>query len=166
MSFLELYDQGCIYDAVPREEYEQYFYQNAIPAFYESMTDLFEVDDEEMRPLITVLNLLGIRTTSCCSGHTETMAFVCIEINTIRDFDNVHRVLTDLGGGQLEEFSAMIGKTFEVRTLQRGMRVDLAYTPREVELFGVWLWFQAVTSTKLKLGWGWKTARIMARLRG
>jgi hypothetical protein len=152
MSLLELYDRGAIYDAMPEDEYVGYFHAVAVPAFYEVMTELVDVGDQEMRPLVTVLNLLGIRTFSCCCGHGRTMAFVCIHVKTIRDYDYVHRVLTDTCDGQLEEFSRIIGKTYQVSTLQRGLRIDLDYTPVESTLFGVWLWYQAITATKLRLG--------------
>ena len=36
--------------------------------------------DKEMLPLIEAMNDLGLRTTSCCSGHRKKMAQIAFKI--------------------------------------------------------------------------------------
>ncbi len=57
-----------------------------------------EIDDE-MWPLVDALNTLGLKTTSCCSGHNKKMAQIafriedcCVLVNNNIISINWHRI--------------------------------------------------------------------------
>lgn len=41
--------------------------------------------DSDIVELIDALNKYGIKTTNCCSGHEELMAYISIDLNSFDD---------------------------------------------------------------------------------
>jgi len=43
--------------------------------------------DIELRPVITQLNKLGLKTTACCTGHNKATAYVAFDIESAPDVE-------------------------------------------------------------------------------
>ena len=75
----------------------------------------------------------------------------------MEDFDNIHNVLTDWSGGQLQEF---FGEKFGISTLRSGIRIDINCSVDELDKFGAWIFFGSIQDIMLSLDWEWQSDKI------
>ena len=163
---LQAFEDNEIWDAMPESKLEQVFRKLAIPAFKDFISMLPDElktigdgnIDEEIAPLIHILNLLGIKTIACCSGHGKILPNILMSIINMDDFNNIHCVLTDFSGGTLVEY---FQDKFILRTIEQGIRIDIDCSEAQLNEYAAWLFFLVCRDYFLQLHWKWKTDRII-----
>ena len=155
----------------------------ALGDFLGMLPEPIEVEDESMIGLINVLNLLGCTTDSGCSGHDDSMAFICFPMRQIEDLSNLHEILLGTQCFGLINFYDDVLKesreekvtTYKTRSAdpsdtseEVGIRIDIDVSEFELILLGAYIFFWALVLIKFndRLGWNWKIEAIKKILQG
>jgi hypothetical protein len=161
-----LYEAEEIWDGMEESSLRQVFCSYGVPAYKQFLAlvpqqNVIEIEDERIKGLVTILNLLGCPTTSSCSGHGDTLPFLVFSIRNMTDYNHIHRVLTGSGAAIDRFFNRLFGKNrFQLETLEDGMRIDLHCDESDLDEFAAWLFFWRLQDYMLDLNWHWPTAII------